>query len=79
MPNQHTWLLAEGFVVDITGDPFKRYDEPIKNDAKVYVGPKTPYFEQFEVPPYGICEIAGYNPNTSTGKDVWYEVFNPER
>lgn len=77
VPNQHTWLLAEGFVVDITADQFKCHDEPIKNDTKVYVGPKTPYYKQFEVHPNGVCEITGYDPNTSIGKDmdIWYEVI----
>lgn len=73
-PNQHTWLLAEGLVIDITGDQFEYYDEPLENDIPVYVGPKTPYYELFEVHPYGRYETIGYNP---MGKDLdkWYQVI----
>lgn len=76
-PNQHTWLLAEGFVIDITGDQFKYYDDPIKNDTAVYVGPKTAYYELFEVHAYGRMEISGYDPDSPKGKelDMWYQVI----
>ena len=76
-PIQHTWLLVEGLVIDITGDQFKYYDEPIKNNTPVYVGPKTPYYELFEVHPCGRYETRGYNPNSPKGKDLdtWYQVI----
>lgn len=76
-PNQHTWLLVEGLVIDITGDQFCFYDEPIKNNTPVYVGPKTPYYELFDVHPCGRYKISGYNPNSPGGKelDTWYQVI----
>lgn len=75
-PNQHTWLLVEGLVIDITGDQFKYYDEPLKNDVPVYVGPKTPYFELFDIHPCGRYITSGYNPNSPKGEelDAWYRV-----
>ena len=76
-PNQHTWLIVEDFVIDITGDQFKYYDEPLNNDIPVYVGPKTPFFELFDVHPYGRCQTSGYDPNSPKGKDLdaWYKVI----
>lgn len=76
-PNQHTWLIVEGLVVDITGDQYKYYDEPIKNDVPVYVGPKTPYYELFDVHPNGRYETSGYSPDDPKGKDLdnWYRVI----
>lgn len=77
IPQQHTWLLVEGLVIDITGDQFKSFDVPVKNDISVYVGPKTPYYELFEVHPYGRYETSGYNPKSLKGKDLdaWYQVI----
>lgn len=69
-PNQHTWLMVEGLVIDITGDQFKYYDEPLKNDTPVYVGPKTPYFELFDVHPCGQYEIRSYDSDSPMGKDL---------
>lgn len=76
-PNQHTWLLVEGLVIDITGDQFRYYDEPVKNNTSVYVGPKTPYFELFEVHPCGRYKTNGYDPNSPMGRelDIWYNVI----
>jgi len=76
-PNQHTWLLIDGLVIDITGDQFRYYDEPIKNCTPVYVGPKTPYYDLFEVHPCGRLETNGYDPNSPMGKDLdtWYQVI----
>ena len=76
-PNQHTWLLVDGLVIDITGDQFRYYDEPIKNCTPVYVGPKTPYYDLFEVHPCGRFQTNGYNPNSPMGKDLdtWYQVI----
>lgn len=77
IPRQHTWLLVEGLIIDITRDQFKDFDEPVKNNIPVYVGPKTPYYELFEVHPYGRCETSGYNTNSLKGKDLdsWYQVI----
>lgn len=76
-PNQHTWLCVDGLIVDITGDQFKHYDEPLKNDTPVYVGPKTPYFELFEVHPCGRYEINDYAPDSPMSRDLdsWYNVI----
>ena len=76
-PQQHTWLVVEGLIIDITGDQFKYYDEPVKNDIPVYVGPKTPFFELFEVHPYGRYETNGYSLSDPMGKDLdkWYHVI----
>lgn len=76
-PNQHTWLLVDGLVIDITGDQFRYYDEPIKNCTPVYVGPKTPYYDLFEVHPCGRFQTNGNNPNSPMGKDLdtWYQVI----
>ncbi len=76
-PNQHTWLLVDELVIDITGDQFRYYDEPIKNCTPVYVGPKTPYYDLFEVHPCGRFPTNGYDPNSPMGKDLdtWYQVI----
>ena len=76
-PNQHTWLCVDGLIVDITGDQFKHYDKPLRNDTPVYVGPKTPYFDLFEVHPCGRRKTSGYDPSSPMGSDLdsWYNVI----
>ena len=69
-------MIVNGITIDITGDQFKYYDEPLKNDVPVYVGPKTPYFELFDIHPCGRYITSGYNPNSPKGEelDAWYRV-----
>ena len=51
----HAWLLInEKIVVDITGDQFKNYPDPLKFDEPVYVGPYNFFYNMFE-------EISRYN------------------
>lgn len=55
----HAWLNVNGLVVDITCDQFKNYDEPLKCDIPIYIGPMTEYYQLFEVNPGGEFEHIG--------------------
>lgn len=46
----HAWLQIDGIlIVDITGDQFKYYPEPIKSDNAIYIGPNNVFFRSFEI------------------------------
>lgn len=55
----HTWLLVNGWVIDITGDQFKFFKEPLKYDIPIYIGPMTEYYHLFEINPGGMHEHFG--------------------
>ena len=45
----HAWLVIENdIVLDITGDQFKGYPEPLKFKESVYVGPYNKFYKSFE-------------------------------
>ncbi len=72
----HTWLVVNGFVVDITGDQFKDKAKPLKNDVPIYIGPMTEYYRLFEIGPGGKCKHLGLDPtwyNYHELKD-WYKT-----
>ena len=46
----HSWLrIGSNLTVDITGDQFEHYPEPIKFNEAVYVGPDTRFHSSFEI------------------------------
>ena len=55
----HTWLVAEGLVIDITGDQFKYQKEPLTYSVPIYIGPLTEFYQLFEVGPEGMREHFG--------------------
>lgn len=73
----HTWLVVNGFVIDITGDQFKDKAEPLKNDVPIYIGPMTEYYRLFEIGPGGKCEHLGLDPTWSNYHELkdWYKTI----
>ena len=73
----HGWLIAEGLVVDITGDQFKYHKEPLTNDVPVYIGTMTEYYQLFEVGPEGICTHFGLKKQWSNYCELtdWYKTI----
>lgn len=60
----HAWLeLADGTVIDITGDQFRFGPYPLKNDCPVYCNKPNEFFNLFELDPP--CEY-----EVSFSKDV---------
>lgn len=52
----HAWVTVDDkVVVDITGDQFKFYPEPITFNEPVYVGPYTRFYHSFEITDEEIC------------------------
>lgn len=46
----HAWLeLADGTVIDITGDQFRFEPHPLKNDCPVYCDKPNEFFNLFEL------------------------------
>lgn len=49
-PISHAWLETDdNIVIDITGDQFKYYPEPLKFEEKVYIGSYNDFYNLFEV------------------------------
>ena len=73
----HTWLVVDDMLIDITGDQFKYYDAPLKNDVPVYVGPMTEYYELFEIAPGGMHEHFGLDARWFNYHELksWYETI----
>lgn len=46
----HSWLrIGSNLIVDITGDQFEHYPEPIRFNEAVYVGPDDGFHNSFEI------------------------------
>ncbi len=73
----HTWLVVYGLVIDITGDQFKYYEEPLKNDVPVYVGEMIKYYQIFEIGPGGKHSHFGLNVQWMNYHELrqWYETI----
>lgn len=73
----HTWLVVNGMLIDITGDQFKYHEKPLKYDIPVYIGPKTEYYELFEITPGGSHEHFGLDDGWTNYRKLkeWYEII----
>lgn len=60
-PQEHTWLLVDKLVVDITGDQLADAPSPITNTTEIYVGSKSPYYVQFDVHSTGKVKLTDGN------------------
>jgi len=53
----HAWLkINKNTVIDITGDQFKYYPEPLYFNEAIYVGPYTDFYNLFETNVEEICD-----------------------
>lgn len=73
----HTWLEVNRLVIDITGDQFKYYDKPLKNEVSVYVGEMIQYYQIFEIGPGGKHRHLGLNAQWMNYHELkqWYETI----
>ncbi len=74
----HVWLIInENILVDITGDQFKYYDMPLKNETPVHVGEMTDYYKQFDVMSCDIHTHTGLQPEWFNYRDLlaWYKTI----
>ncbi len=73
----HTWLLVDGWVIDITGDQFKYHKELLNYDIPIYIGPMTEFYRLFEINPGGMHEHFGLDYQWSNYHKLktWYEII----
>lgn len=71
----HAWLeLADGTVVDITGDQFRNKPRPLQNDSPVYCGKPNDFYNLFELDPP--CECEGtYSMNIDRKEKEAYDII----
>lgn len=73
----HTWLLVDGWVIDITGDQFKYQEELLNYDIPIYIGPMTDFHRLFEINPGGMNEHFGLESHWLNYHElkIWYETI----
>ncbi len=73
----HTWLVVNEKIIDITGDQFRYYDEPLRNIVPVYVGPTNKFYELFEIAPSGKHKHYGLNDRWINYQELceWYKAI----
>lgn len=73
----HAWLDADGLVIDITGDPFKRHPAPLTFNIPIYIGPIAEFHRLFEARPADCSEHHGLERHRIHYNDLrnWYETI----
>lgn len=75
----HAWLvIEENIVLDITGDQFKWYPEPLRFEEPVYVGPYNQFYNAFEEQlreECGNCRIDNVKYHSFMSRQELYEVI----
>ena len=73
----HTWLDVKGLIIDITADQFKYYKKPLTCDIPVYIGPKTEFYQLFEIGPESMYEHFGLEKHWVHYRKLkdWYETI----
>lgn len=74
---EHTWLLVNGCVIDITGDQFKYQKELLNYDIPIYIGPMTDFHRLFEINPGGMNEHFGLESQWLYYHklETWYKII----
>ena len=69
--------MVNGLIVDITGDQFRDYAEPLSNDIPVYIGPMNEYYQLFDTTNGSNYEHFGLDDQWSNYHELkeWYNVI----
>ena len=75
----HAWLVIEDdIVLDITGDQFRWYPEPLRFEEPVYVGPYNKFYNAFEEQlreECGDCRIDNIQYHSFMSRQELYDVI----
>ena len=53
----HAWLETENnIIIDITGDQFQNYPEPLRFTEPIYIGPSNDFYKLFDIRERELCD-----------------------